>query len=454
MRLRVRRAWFVIIAAVGVVVAGVLWMTRERRPAPEIPRIDLSKFAEREVQMELFGAAHHVEQNQRSADAWGDYGILLRAYSRHAEADRCFQVAADLDPKDGRWAYLYGTHLAETDPAAAVPWLERAARGNVPETARETVRARLAETLLVAGRPADALAALDANPESSPPRIRMAAARAAAASGDDRTAAEFIGDLTEHPLAARPALMLRAEICRRQGRSSYAAYLAERAAEKPAGKWPDPLADPIRSRDRSRGGRLEEAARLLRDGRPVDAERVLRPLTADPSVNDPRAFVGMAEAREALGDRKGAFESLAKAIQVDPKNLAANYQMGLLHFHEGEHLWAAGRSDDARREFRKAVSWLDKALEVNADFGKGLLLKGAALHRFLGKPEEGLALLRRFVQLRPDVGEGHFLLGQALAESGRKEAAVVSLRRAVELSQPGDNRAADALVKLEPPVQR
>ena len=445
-RLKGRRAWL-IVAAVGVAAAGIVWMTR-KGPAHEIPRPDLSAFAEREVQMELFSSARHVELNPRSAPAWGEYGIVLRAYGKHAEADRCFQVAADLDQADGRWPYLYGTHLADTDPSAAIPWLERAARGNIPDAARETVQARLGETLLAASRAADALAALEANPES-PPRIRLVAARAAAAVGDDRTAAELIGDLVDHPLAARHALLLRSEICRRQGRSSYAALLAGRAADKPAGSWPDPLADPIRSRNRSRGGLMEEAGRLLRAGRPVEAEQLLRPLTADTTQTDPRAFVGLAEAREALGDRKGALAALAQAVKIDPKNVEGNYKIGQIHFDMGEQMWVTGRDDEARATFREAVAWLDKALAINPNFGRGLLLKGAALHRFLGKPDDGLALIRQFVQLRPEVGEGHFVLGQALAESGQRDAAVISLRRAVELAQPGDRRAVEALAKID-----
>jgi tetratricopeptide (TPR) repeat protein len=448
-KLRGRWAWFVV-AAVGVAVACVVWWATREGPVPEIPRPGPSAFTEREVQMDVSGAARRVELEPRSAAAWGEYGIVLRAYRQHPEADRCFQVAADLDPADGRWPYLIGTHLADADPTAAVGWLERAARGTVPDAARETVRARLAETLLAVGRPADALAALGPDPAASPPRTRLAAARAAAAAGDDLAAAEFLGDLADHPPAARQALLLRAEICRRQGRTSYAEYLAGRAADIPEGSWPDPLADPIRSRDRSPGGRLDEAARLLRAGRPTEAELLLRPLTVDPAASDPRPFVGLAEAREAQGDRKGALEVLAVAVRADPKNLAANYQIGLLHFSTGEQLWAAGRTDQARSEFREAVTWLDHALAVNPDFGKGLLLKGTALHRFLGQPEDGLALLRRFVQLRPEVGEGHLLLGQALADSGQPAAAAASLRRAAELAQPGDRRAADALAKLAP----
>jgi tetratricopeptide (TPR) repeat protein len=441
------------LAVAAAVVAGVAvgvnrWKTREV-PVPEIPRPSASAFTHREVKMDVGGAARRVELEPQSAAAWGQYGIVLRAYRQHVEADQCFRVAADLDPADGRWPYLLGYHLADADPQAAAGWLERAARGTVPAEAQNTVRAKLAETLLTIGRPAEALAALEPDPIASP-RVRIAAARAAAAAGDDRAAAEFLGDLADNPLAARQALLLRAEICRRQGRSSYADYLATRAAEVPEGSWPDPLADPIRSRDRSPGGRLDEAARLLRAGRPTEAEMLLGPLTANPAATDPRPFVGLAEAREARGNRPGALEALALAVKADPKNLAANYQVGLLHFKTGEELWAAGRADAARVEFREAVAALDKALAVNPEFGKALLLKGAALHRFLGRQDEGLALLRQFVQIRPEVGEGHLLLGQALADAGQTEAAASSLRRAVDLSPPDDRRAADALAKLNP----
>src|SRR5262245_28190903 len=162
MRIRVRRrvAWFVV-AATGVAVAGVVvWWATRPVPVPAIPRPGPAAFTEREVQMDVSGAARGVEQEPRSATAWGEYGIVLRAYRQHPEADRCFQVAADLDPAEGRWPYLMGAHLADTDPGAAVEWLQRAARATVPDAARETVRARLAETLIAAGQPAEALTSL------------------------------------------------------------------------------------------------------------------------------------------------------------------------------------------------------------------------------------------------------------------------------------------------------
>src|SRR5580692_10902505 len=126
-RLKGWREWFVVAAAV-VAIAFVAWAGRKvlmREPGPEIPRPGPSAFTEREVQMDVAGAADRVEADRRSAAAWGEYGIVLRAYRQHPEADRCFQVAADLDPADGRWPYLMGVHLAETDSTAAVAWLER-----------------------------------------------------------------------------------------------------------------------------------------------------------------------------------------------------------------------------------------------------------------------------------------------------------------------------------------
>src|SRR5436305_3924921 len=103
MRIRLRgwRLWFVVSAA-GAAAAYVAWATHQV-PVPKIPRPGPTAFTEREVMTDVSGAARRVEDQPRSADAWGQYGIVLRAYRQHAEADECFRVAAALDPSDGRW---------------------------------------------------------------------------------------------------------------------------------------------------------------------------------------------------------------------------------------------------------------------------------------------------------------------------------------------------------------
>jgi hypothetical protein len=74
-----------------------------------------------------------------------------------------------------------------------------------------------------------------------------------------------------------------------------------------------------------------------------------------------------------------------------------------------------------------------------------------ALNRFLGRTDEGLTLIRRYIELRPEVGEGYLLYGQALADGGRAADAAATLKRAAELAERGDRRAADLLNKLTGP---
>jgi Flp pilus assembly protein TadD len=105
----------------------------------------------------------------------------------------------------------------------------------------------------------------------------------------------------------------------------------------------------------------------------------------------------------------------------------------------------------AQSAFRAAVERFDVVLSIDPTFGKALLLKGVACQQFLGRADEGLAMLQQFVRLRPEVGEGHLLLGRALASLGKTAEARESLRRAADLAAPGDRRAADALAALSQP---
>lgn len=427
-----------------VTVAG--WWTSRRSTPPSVPEPGLTATTEPEVRADLAVLAEAVRTDSRSASRWGEYAQSLRAYGFHEPADVCFEAAAALDPEDGRWPYLLGSHRAEADAAGAAEWLARAVRAKLPNEVREPARLRWVEALLTAGRVVEARAALGPDPPSSP-RAKLAAAGIAAAEGDDRGASVWLAGLAEYPSAARTVLILQADICRRQGRTSYAAVLSERAAAAPNVRWPDPLVDSIHRRNRSRAARMDQAAALLRSGRPFDAEQILFPMSTVENP-DPRVLVGLAEARSARGDRAGAAEALAAAMRLDPLNTSANYQVGVHHFEVGERLWHEGKQDAARERFREANGRFDLVLSVSPNFGKAILLKGVALNRFLGQVEEGLTLIRRYIELRPEISEGYLLYGQALADSSREMEAVVTLRRAIETAEPGDRRAADLLNKL------
>lgn len=442
--MRVGRRVVLGVAVVGVAAAAGGWWWTHRVAVPSPPAVVVTPAADPAFVADIAAARAAVEAAPRSAVAWGEYGLVLRAYEQHPEADLCFETAAALDPDDGRWAYLRGVRLADGDPAAAAAWLQQAV-GRVPAAAAEAVKLKLVETLLAADRIDEARAALGPDAPASP-RGQLAAARLAVAAGDDRRAAELLAELAAGPLPSRPVFTLQAQLYQRQNRPASAAEASKKAAAAPDPPWPDPLADPILRRNRSRPGLLDEAARLLREGRPLDAEKLLRPLTANSP--DAKPFLGLAEARAAVGDPAGAARALADGEKADPKDAAVHYQLGLARFAAGEGLWAAGRPDPARAAFQEAVARFDAALALNPTFGKAILLKGVALQRFLGRPDEGVALIRRFIELRPEVGEGHLLLGEALAAGGQLLAARAALERAADLAPANDRRAADALAGL------
>ena len=240
---------------------------------------------------------------------------------------------------------------------------------------------------------------------------------------------------------------LQAEVYQRQNRPAFAQAASKRIAGATAAEFPDPLADPIPRRNRSRTGRLDEALRLLRGGRAEEAARALESLRANSP--DAKPHLGLAECYQALGDAGRAAGVLREASRLFPQDAAAHYRLGLLAFGAGEELWQAGRRDQAGAAFREALAPLGRALELDPNFAKALALKGIALARFLGRPDEGVACLRRFAELRPELADAHLYLGEALSASNNPAAARESLKRAADLAPPNDRRAAEALVALE-----
>ncbi len=429
------------LAAVAAAVA-LYFAVRPSVPLPPVPDPPTAG-ADPELVSVVGAARKAVAADPHSDDAWGKYGTVLQAHDFRPEADTCYRAAHALNPADGRWPYLIAAGLAETDPAAAADWFGKAVAANLPDpAARAAAEDARAEAQLAAGeRPAPAL-------PPTTPRRQLIAARSAAAAGEDARAADLLADLTNHPNAARQALALLAQVQRRLGRPEVADQAGRAAARiTPDAPWPDPVGDPIPALNRTRVSRHDEAARLLRQGQPAEAERLLRPLAA--GNTDPEALFGWAQALADLNDKPAARRALVNLLRLEPGHVNGNMQYALLLVEEGERLWTAGDRAAATAEFRSADAALDRVLAANPATGKALMLKGITLQRFLGRPADGVALLEQFVRLRPAVAEGHFRLGEALAAAGRPADARAALLRAAALAGPGDTRAAAALANLK-----
>src|SRR5213079_2958398 len=103
-------------------------------------------------------------------------GMVLRAHDFDAEANRCFEEAERLDPREPRWPYLRGQTLVLTDPEAGILCLRRAVQccGDSPTAPR----LRLAEALLEQGRLDEAQSHLEQAARRDP-RARLAWGRLA-----------------------------------------------------------------------------------------------------------------------------------------------------------------------------------------------------------------------------------------------------------------------------------
>jgi Flp pilus assembly protein TadD len=93
--------------------------------------------------------------------------------------------------------------------------------------------------------------------------------------------------------------------------------------------------------------------------------------------------------------------------------------------NEGVAHHRAGRLAEAEAAYRRVLA-------AQPDNPDALHLLGVIATQ-VGRAEAGLPLLRRAVQLLPDVAEFHLHLGQALHAVGQREPALASLAEAIRL---------------------
>jgi choline-sulfatase len=142
-------------------------------------------------------------------------------------------------------------------------------------------------------------------------------------------------------------------------------------------------------------GRLAESDRLLRDVR-----------TKAPDVVDVRVSLGMNLRR--AGDYENAAREFGGAIEQDPSNAEAHFELGFCYFH-------LGKGDDAIREFKTALSlesWYTRADEALAEL-------------YIQKKDYAQARvhLNHLLSIDPASYAGHFNLGIfAAMESNWSEA--------------------------------
>jgi tetratricopeptide (TPR) repeat protein len=388
------------VAALGLGVAGWLWTRGEsaQPPLPDLTDVDA------EVADAVRAARGAVLACPRAADAWGRLGKVLRAHDFDAEANRCFEEAERLDPREPRWPYLRGLALILTDPGAGIPCLERAVQrcGDSPPAPR----LRLVEALLEQDRLDEAQSHLEQAARRDPanPRARLAWGRLALLREDWRGALERLESCLNNGHSRKLALNLRAEAWGRLGERERARAEQRRAAELPDDEgWSDPFVEEVLRLQQGLRPRIAHADELLRGGQLMEALALLVE-TADRYPKSVEAWLLLGEAHRRLGRMDRAERAFREAVRVAPEAAEAWFRLGCFQAR-------LGQEREAAESFRRTIRL--KPDHADAHFNLGHRLK------LLGDPAGAADQFREALRCRPDYGPARDALNALEAPAGK-----------------------------------
>ena len=231
--------------------------------------------------------------------------------------------------------------------------------------------------------------------------------------GDEALDAERTSEAIEHfsgALAFKPDSMLahlqRAETYRRRGDRDLAAALrdaTEAHTLDPTAPQPIELLGDIHSAM----SRYDEAIGFYSQYLQLDDRGT-------------RVLYKLAMAHVRVGRPRDAIEPLRRAIELDDRSAEAHYLLGLAFRYTGQ-------ITDGLRELNRAVALNGALIPAREEL--------AALHLARGRPREAVEQLEAIAALDPLPGR-LVDVALALARSGQREAAVVTLGRAAE-KHPG-----------------
>jgi tetratricopeptide (TPR) repeat protein len=154
--------------------------------------------------------------------------------------------------------------------------------------------------------------------------------------------------------------------------------------------------------------------------------------TAAELRRDSSTYVNLGVAMSIKGNDDRAIEYLTEAIQIDPCNAEARFNLGTIYLQRGL--------------LEQAVGEYEKAVEAKPDYAKSWSHFGVALAR-MGRVDEAVEKFRRVVALEPNSPDAHLNLARALTDKGLSGEAIEHLQRAIGLA-PSDVAARCRLGRL------
>ncbi|MCH2172313.1 tetratricopeptide repeat protein [Myxococcota bacterium] len=141
--------------------------------------------------------------------------------------------------------------------------------------------------------------------------------------------------------------------------------------------------------------------------------------------DDTRPFVFLSNYLGNRGDLDGALDAVRKALEIDPEDPAARLRKADLLVDLGFRRQNSSMLDEGR-------TTVENMLAENEANALALMVLGK-IHLASGENDNAVSVLRRAIDLQPELAQAHFLLGSSLALRGERTAARAELAQALEL---------------------
>ena len=409
-----RVAVVVLVACSMLVVGAVLWTSGPALPPPEIP-LDT---VEAPVAEAIARARGEVQRTPRSAEAWGNLGMVLLAHDFRDQAALCLAQAEQLDLRDPRWPYLQGAATSgNADPDTVLAPLRRA----VERAASEPVaRLRLAEVLLEQGHvdESEQLFRDVLREDPSEPRAHLGMGRIMRSRGDFRASIDHLTTSLTRAPRVRQSYVLLTEVYHRVGDTANAERSRREMQRLPdAVLWPDPYLEQVMSREVGIVALISRVDSFLQGNQHDLALKLLQQASA---VHPDSAEVHF-QLWRILHSRKQFAEAdreLQMATRLAADSVQAHYYQGIAYALKGEH--------------SSAVAAFQKTLELNPQFGSAYCDLGESLYA-LGERTRAIEAFRASVRYRPNLARARVHLAKALAAEGWYQEALEHLELADSL---------------------
>ena len=435
MKLSNSHKWLVGLLAIST--AGFLVWFGLQNTGPTVSRIPLPDFTTANVSVATLTniSYEQVEQQPRSAEAWGKYGEVLMAHEWNSDALICFENAERLAPTEMRWPYLSGVILDRRDPAAAVTKYELA---QARDTNYPPLFMRMGSSLLRLNRTQDAeqsfRKAAELNPKEPQPLINLA--RLESARGKWQQAATLLEKALELQPLNREAIieLTRAQVVLGTAKSlSREAQAALMSGEK-FETMPDPILQSINDHEASARVAAMKADATVSEGDPQKAAEAFtelikkRPDLARPRINlatiymsegqYPLALVTLRELVQRFPDDPMGHLLLSYALQATQAATEARQEVETairLKPDYADAHFALGMSAEQSGEFDKAIEAYRAAVRSNARHVQARVALGLALKR-QGKLDEAITEITAATRLAPGDRVAQSYLEKAIAE--------------------------------------